>query len=414
MKILIISGAFPPNASGEAANTFHLADRLAQAGVEVHLLTTAQPGVTALPGVSLYPLMKRWSWLEMWRLATCIRDCKPDGILLMFLGGIYNYHPMMSYAATLAKWIAPNVRFVTRFENPLSPVKYHSFIDRAVRKVMSLLVGASRNPYGVGTLLCDSDGVIVLSEYHLALLLESDPKVVSKAVIIPPPPNVQVIPDSQGQHREVGRRRLGVAPDEFVVGYLGYVYRNKGMETLLEALARLRERTRRGHLVVIGGACDIPGLEAGGGRYYEDMQRLAAQLKMDRHVSWTGAFSTVTGEVAEHIHAADVFVLPFDKGIHLNNSSFASLATYGKPIIATTCGNSDRALLDGRSVRLCPPQDAEAITQALEDLLSAPERRYQLGQGAAQLAARWLSWSEAIDRTVRLLEGADHRSLRTS
>ena len=45
MKLLVISGAFPPMASGEAANTFHLCRRLAAAGVEVHLLTTQQPRI---------------------------------------------------------------------------------------------------------------------------------------------------------------------------------------------------------------------------------------------------------------------------------------------------------------------------------------------------------------------------------
>ena len=74
MKLLVISGAFPPMASGEAANTFHLCRRLADTAVEVHLLTTQQPNIEQIDQVKLYPIMQRWSWREAGKLRRVIRD----------------------------------------------------------------------------------------------------------------------------------------------------------------------------------------------------------------------------------------------------------------------------------------------------------------------------------------------------
>ena len=69
--------------------------------------------------MKLYPIMRRWSWREADKLRRVIRTAAPDAILLMHLSGIYDNHPMITFAPTFAKRALPGVRFVTRFENPM-------------------------------------------------------------------------------------------------------------------------------------------------------------------------------------------------------------------------------------------------------------------------------------------------------
>lgn len=403
MKLLVISGAFPPMASGEAANTFHLCRRLTAAGVEVHLLTTEQPRIEQLDGVKLYAVMRHWSWREAGRLRRVIRNAAPDAILLVHLSGIYRNHPMITFMATFAKRVLPGVRFVTRFENPMFAVDQQpSLTSRALRKAAVRWAGANRCSYGFGTLLRDSDAVIALCEYHLERLRVEDPTVERKGVLIPPPANVTVVADHDGVLRTRGRQALAATQGAFVVGYLGYLYPVKGVETLLRAIASLVSQKLTVRLVILGGSPDVAGIDGGTVSYYDQMQQLAVDLGLVGLTTWSGGFSAVNDDVAASIHAADAFVLPFDNGIHLNNSSLATLASYGVPIIATK-EHTDRALVDQENVLLCPPRDPAAIADAIRKLIDHPELAARLRAGARALARDYFDWDTALQRTLNSL-----------
>jgi hypothetical protein len=49
MKIVIVSGAFPPASLAEANHALHLAEALARSGADVHVLTTQGSVVDGLP-----------------------------------------------------------------------------------------------------------------------------------------------------------------------------------------------------------------------------------------------------------------------------------------------------------------------------------------------------------------------------
>lgn len=406
MKLLVISGAFPPMASGEAANTFHLCRRLAGAGVDVHLLTTRQPNIQEVDDVKVYPVMRHWSWREVGKLLQTIRSIAPDAILLMHLGGIYNNHPMITFAPTVAKRALSGVRFVTRFENPMFKIQRQpSLMSRALRKAATWWAGADRCSYSFGTLLRDSDAIIGLCDYHLERLRDEDPAAETKGMLIPPPANVSVVPDHDGALRIRGRKVIAAPANAFVVGYLGYLYPVKGVETLLRAVALLASEKLPLRLVVIGGKGDVPGVDEGKVSYYDQMQQLAADLGLSGVTTWVGAFSAVDENVAGYIHAADAFVLPFDNGIHLNNSSLATLASYGVPIVATR-EHTDRALVDQTNVLLCPPRDSAAIAAAIRKLIDQPALAARLRASAQVLARDFFDWNTALQRTLNSLRPA--------
>jgi glycosyltransferase involved in cell wall biosynthesis len=403
MKLLVISGAFPPMASGEAANTFHLCRRLAAAGVEVHLLTTEQPHIEQPDGVKLYSIMRHWSWREAGKLRRVIRNAAPDAILLIHLSGIYKNHPMVTFMATLAKRVLPGIRFVTRFENPMfTPDQQLSLTSRALRKAAVQWAGANRCSYGFGTLLRDSDAVIALCGYHLERLCEEDPTIERKGLLIPPPANVSVVADDDGALRSCSRQAISAPANAFVVGYLGYLYPVKGVETLLRAMASLVSQKLTVRLVILGGSPDVAGIDGGTVSYYDQMQQLAVDLGLSGVTTWAGSFSAVDDDIAASIHAADVFVLPFDNGIHLNNSSLATLASYGVPIVATK-QHTDRALVDQENILLCPPRDPAAIAEAIKKLMDHPDLAARLRVGARALARDNFSWDAALQRTLNSL-----------
>src|SRR6185503_21087379 len=106
--------------------------------------------------------------------------------LLVYIGWIYNDHPMVTFVPTVAKALLPRVPVVTLFEDRYGAHPEHtSIVARAVRKVVTRWAGQHDVDYEFGTLLRDSNRLIVVSERSRAALAERFPEVNSKSVLIP-------------------------------------------------------------------------------------------------------------------------------------------------------------------------------------------------------------------------------------
>lgn len=88
---------------------------------------------------------------------------------------------------------------------------------------------------------------------------------------------------------------------------------------------------------------------------------------------------------------------PIDNGLHLNNSSFASLATYGRPIITTRGPHVEDALTHRESVFLVRSRNPQELVLAIEELTADVGLRQHLGASALKLADDLFSWRSAGD-----------------
>jgi polysaccharide biosynthesis protein PslF len=394
VRLLVISGAYPPHRSGEATNAFYLCQNLAERGLDVHVLTSQESVAHPHPRITLYPVMRDWSWREMPKLARMVRRSRPDAILLFYIGWIYPHQFMVTFAPFLAKRLLPGVPFVTRFENPMGADIGHTRVaTRGIRKVMALLAGQNVD-YGYGTLLRDSDRVIVLSERHRSILSEAFADTSKKSVLIPPAANMRV----SAAPRDLGRQRLGVGDDAFVLTYIGYLYEGKGLESLLRAFAMVRAQRPNVRLVIMGGAVDSRSRHPAS--YVDTLHALASSLGVADDVIWTGPYSGQSEETSILLGAADVCVLPFRQGVHLNNSSFASVAAHGLPVITTRGEFFEEQFVHGENVFLCPPESPSSLATAIETVMTNQQLRERLRVGIAELTQEWFSWDRLVDRTL--------------
>lgn len=401
MKILIISAAFPPMHAGEASNTYFLAKHLAKRNLDVHVLTSLGNTGGPDPGITVHPIMRQWSWLELPRFKTFLKRCSPDAILLMYIGLMYNFQPMITFAPTISKKIFPHTPFVTRYESAFvgADPSQTSLIARAFRKfVVQQWAGRRNVTYRSGTLLRDSDQIIALCKQHRALLVAEWPHSQSKTTIIPPPPNIRVCPDSASEARQRGRAILGLPPDEFVIAFLGYLYPGKGVEVLLQAFQKVRHQRSHVRLLFIGGKIDLN--VDGGASHFETMDKLSKQLGVDDKIIWTGAFKAEDEEASLFLRAADIGVLPFLQGVQLNNSSFSTMAAHDLPIIATRGPCLDEQFIHGENIFLCGPNDAHALAQSMTLMIDHLELRDRLRSGVQKLSKEWFCWDTAITRTL--------------
>lgn len=183
------------------------------------------------------------------------------------------------------------------------------------------------------------------------------------------------------EDREALRRRLGVPRGARVVGFVGRLVREKGVEELVAAAAG-----RQGlHVWLIGP--DERGVKADA----LDPARLAAMP----HVTWLG----LQPDMPPLYAALDLAVLPsWREGFP---RSLLEAAAMGRPIVASRIRGCREAVAEGETGLLVPPRDPAALRQALEALAHDPARRERMGRAARARARAAFDEEAVFERIVR-------------
>jgi glycosyltransferase involved in cell wall biosynthesis len=386
--------------SGESTNTLFLANHLAASGIDVHVLTGKGNTYPSGTRSTVHPVMPDWSWRSFPKFISFLRDCSPDAVLLMYVGWMYGHHPMITFAPSFAKKLFPGIRFITRVEHAYRAFlpERVSLLTRAIRKAVIWFVTGRPVAYFYGTLLRDSDKVIVLCSDHRRYLLTQDATIEKKLELIPPPPNMHIIPDPHSKHRTRMRAALQIQEDERLIIYLGYIYPGKNFDVLLRAFRLILDSRQNVRLLVLGSGLKIP--LAGPLSYEDEMRQLSKNLDIDDRIIWMGSYQSTDEKASAYLRSADVCVLLFGSGLQMNNSSFACAAAHGLPVISTQGKFSDQCLVHGQNVYFCPPNDPAALAAAIDRVLGDPDLRDRLRSGAHRLADEWFSWPRAIRSTL--------------
>jgi glycosyltransferase involved in cell wall biosynthesis len=174
------------------------------------------------------------------------------------------------------------------------------------------------------------------------------------------------------------RAELGLPPGRIVV-YAGRLSRQKGVDILLDAWARLPGLPA--HLTVLGDG--------------EETAALRAQAASLDRVHFLGA----TGDVAPYLRAADAFAL----GSRVEGLSVAVLEAMasGLSIAATAVGGTPEVLEDGITGRLVPGEDPQAMAHAIHET-TCSEEAVRWAQRAREVAVRKYSIDQVAVRYEEL------------
>ena len=401
-KILVITGVFPPMAIAEADHIARLADELGKAGYLVDVLTSAVANIPATQHCTVHPVMTGWKWRDRASLRRVASQIRPDVVFIWFVGPAFEFHPMITFAASELKRALPGVRIITQVTAPLGArPKQFPLSSRLLRKAVALDSGREHVDYEFGTLLRDSDRVVAMAGPHLKRLAALAPNLEAKSAIIPPPPLI-VMSEPGEASRKRGREMLKAKDDDLVFVYFGRLYQGKGLESLIEAYARVRAAVSNTRLAIIGG----PVIDRGDGWKVENLYAQADRLGLADSISWSGEFAFDSDAGSLYLRAGDIAVLPFAEGAALNNSSLAAAASHGLPVITTSGDHPERDLADGKNMLIVPPSDADALADAMIRLAGDPGLQTKLRDGIERLAATHFTWSGSVASTVAVIEDA--------
>jgi glycosyltransferase involved in cell wall biosynthesis len=162
--------------------------------------------------------------------------------------------------------------------------------------------------------------------------------------------------------REEVRRRLGIPPERFVVGWLGRMTGVKQTTELLDLLAVLRERGTDAGLLVVGDGPDRDAFE----------QR-ALELGLARHCQFLG-YQT---DVAPWFAAMDAVALP--SGNEGTPVTVIEALAAGKPVAAYGVGGVPDVVRDGIDGYVVAPGDVAGLAERLARLAADGGLRERMG-----------------------------------
>lgn len=395
---------YPPALAPEAPHAALLCKHLAEAGADVTLITTHMDAPRpAGEGFAVRDVMKGWTWRDAPRLFRELNHSNPDVVLLIYLGWIYDRHSMITFLPTMCRRLKTKPRVVVQFENTGGAEQVRGF-GRMQRKLAAVLAGGRGIEYRYGTVLRDADALIALCEPHLKFLGRFATGLNERSTIIPAPPLLRIVDDPKGDVRRRTRARLGYAPNDFVVAYFGYVYPEKGVETVIESAGLALPNVPNLRMLIIGGS--PANLAERDPTYPERLRARVDALGLTDRTYWTGHCEPDAEDASNYLHAADACMLPFAAGIRLNNSSYAVVTSHGLPVITTRADDLEDAFRDQENVMLFNPGDSGAAAKAIVAIANEPPLRNALRTGSLSFSRGRSSWEAVIRQTLDVLRPA--------
>jgi glycosyltransferase involved in cell wall biosynthesis len=177
---------------------------------------------------------------------------------------------------------------------------------------------------------------------------------------------------------------------DYLVGYVGVMGAQEGLDLLLQAVR---------HIVHEKGRTDVHFGLVGGGPELDDLKRMAAELEVADHVTFTGRAPDRT--LLEMLNTADVCVNPDTFNEMNDKSTMNKIVEYmalGKPIVQFD-------LTEGRfsaqeASLYAKRNDPEDMAEKILELLADPEKRARMGAFGRRRVEEELSWDHEVPRLL--------------
>lgn len=367
MKIGLISGEFPPMPGGVGDFTRSLAESLCDHGHEVHILsrsgsTSANLNLSAVRG---------WGPRSLPAIRAWARQLGLDIVNLQYQTAAYDMSPFIHFLPA-----AVDQPVVTTFHDLRHPYLF----PKAGRLRDWIVKRLARSSAGIITTNHEDD--IRLSRLPNRRLI----------------PIGSSIPSANCSDSAAGSSswRESANANSFVLGHFGFVKSVKGIDYLIEALTTLRSAGHDLRLQFIGASHNNVDSKADAD-YLRALEDRIARLGLADAIDWTGHLTD--REVAACFQAIDLMALPFTDGASYRRSSLIAAVHSGCAILTTEPSVPVAPFVHGSNLWLVPRCSADAIAEAILQLMCDRERLQGLRTGALKLREQF-DWDVIARATI--------------
>jgi glycosyltransferase involved in cell wall biosynthesis len=354
LERLGLVGPLPPPSGGMSNQTRQLARLLGEEGVDVEVVRVNAPyrpgWVAHLRGIRAVFRLLPYLW-QLWRMAGRVQ------LVHIMANSGWSWHLFAAPAVWVA-WMrgAPVVLNYRGGEA-------ETFFNKSFRSV--------------GPTLAKTAAVVVPSRFLEAVFQKFG---VTTHVV----PNV--IDLNRFPARPVASdRHMIEAPHLIVTRNLEPIYDNA---TAIRAFARVRRQKAGACLTIAGSGPDLAELKA-----------LAKELGMAEAVSFTGRLDNE--RMAELYNQADVMINP-SLADNMPISVLEALAS-AVPVVSTDVGGVPFLVADGESALLVPPENDEAMADAVLRLLDDVALRQSLAMEGLEIVKRY-AWPKVRERLLPIYQ----------
>lgn len=232
-------------------------------------------------------------------------------------------------------------------------IETHMEVDNTeFRHIQSI----KNNPYLIGI-------ITISDELRELYQLEGVPR--DKIFVWPDAVNLTVF--KQLPNKFALRKRLGLSKDTFIVTYCGHLYKDRGIEQILECAALLPNAA----FLIIGG-------------WEKDVEKYKAELKYMTNIRFTGFIPNQ--HVPGYLSASDVLLMPYSATcktvLWMSPLKLFEYMASQRPIIASDLPVLRKHLKHGKNAILVRPDDSTALSKAIEKIMLSPSNSTKIAQAA--------------------------------
>lgn len=344
MRILIITGSFPPMKCGIGDYTAFLAEALSKEAADVAVLTDIDACTnTVNPEYKIFPVIHDWKYSSFCKIAKIVRSWKPDIVHIQY--------PTQGYKGRFFPLMLPPLLY---FFGVKIVQTWHEYYSKD--KVDWILIPKFVTPGGL---------VAVRPNY-----MERMPRRYrwlcrfKKFRFIPNASTVPAVKITVSERDEIHQRFT--SSEKSLLVFFGFLYPEKGVELLFD----IADPTKH-HLVLIGAINEADS-------YYKAVLNKIEQGPWRNNATLTGFLPAL--ETAQILAAADAVVLPFRSGGGMWNTSLHAAAIQGTFVLTTSPENI--GYVESENIYYAHPGDIGEMRQALNQYIGRKNSSASLEQYA--------------------------------
>ena len=392
MRVLFITGEYPPLQGGIADYTAILRAELRALDVTSEVLTSSD---CASAEPTVHPVVGTWGF-PFWSIAQqIISERQIDLVHIQYQTAAFDLKPAINLLPWYLRRHTPRPAIVTTFHDLRTPYLFPK--AGPVRRWVTHMLGRH------------SDTLIFTAQEdreHWETVVESSVATAQKTPThqIYVGPNVSVAPIT-AERRQALRAECGVAENAFLVGFFGFVNSTKGLDTLFEAVRLLRDRNIPVQVLIVGGS--VGDSDPSNTVYKEHLERLIRRLDLDMGDILLSTGYLEAGDASHALATCDAMAFPFTDGASLRRASMLAALDHGLPVVTTYPKHPTPELQESDALLLVPPDDPPALSQALHRLYEDHALADTLSTAAHQFAAQF-SWPRIAEHTLAVYTEACH------
>ena len=187
------------------------------------------------------------------------------------------------------------------------------------------------------------------------------------------------------------QKQLKLSPEAKYVSYVGHFYPGRGLEILVESFLEVVKQVPNARLLLVGD-----------GPLRKTLEKKVRQLGIEQYVFFKG-FQPPT-KAALYIAASEICVAPFERRYQRVEVSPLKLYSYmacARPVVISDIPIECKGLSE--AARVVPPEDPDALAEAVIDLLNHPEEARRMGKRGREIVEELYTWDVAAKKVLAVL-----------